>query len=374
MALDPQSLSEASAPLARAKSMPAGFYTSPEIFAAEREHIHLKHWFFAGREDQLPKAGDYRAIETIGGPVLLIRGQDGELRAFANFCRHRGSILLEGSGSCQRIVCPYHAWSYFTDGRLYGCPDMEDAEGFDRVENGLVPVRMEAWEGFVFLTFKHDSRSLLDHLGDLPERMASHKLGQMRCTWTISLDVECNWKLLLENAMETYHTGTVHRDSVGAQTSRTLPTRGEWLCIQVISGRSIATLPGAQPSFDPIPGLDADARQGTYFTIIQPTCQFAVAQDCMWWLNVRPVTEGKSVLEVGGCFPENCIQTASFPKKAQPYYERWEMVAREDVGILEKQQQALGSVLYKPGPLSGRDDQVQQIGLWVLSQLPENVF
>ncbi|MEM7426908.1 MAG: RHO alpha subunit C-terminal catalytic domain-containing protein, partial [Pseudomonadota bacterium] len=242
------------------------------------------------------------------------------------------------------------------------------------VENGLVPVQMETWQGFIFLNFNAEGPGLGEHLGDLPERMATHKLADMRCTWKITLDVACNWKLLLENAMETYHTGTVHRDSVGAQTSRTLPTRGNWICIQVLSRRSIATLPGAPPPFDPIAGLDDDARQGTYFTVIHPTCQFAVAQDCMWWLNVLPVAHDHSVLEVGGCFPENTIETVDFQRRAEPYYERWETVAREDVDILERQQKALSSVLHRPGPLSGRDDQVQALGLWVLARLPKDVF
>jgi phenylpropionate dioxygenase-like ring-hydroxylating dioxygenase large terminal subunit len=373
MQLDRTEIAAAVAPLARARSMPAGFYTSPEIFAAERRHILLRHWFFAGREDQLAAPGDYRAIDTVGGPVVLIRGMDGVLRAFANYCRHRGSILVEGSGNARRLVCPYHAWSYFADGRLYGCPDMQDAEGFDRVENGLVPVRMETWAGFVFLAFAADAPPLLQHLGDLPHRFASHRLDAMRCTWSVTLEPRCNWKLILENAMETYHTGVVHKHSVGAQTSRTLPTIGDWLCIQVLSGRSIATLPGTAPPFPAIDGLDEDARQGTYFTVIHPTCQLAVAQDCLWWLNVLPLAHDRSRLEIGGCFPEGVLADPDFPAKAAPYYQRWEMVGREDVGILEKQQIALGSVLYRPGPLSHRDDQVQAIGRWVIDRLPEIV-
>ena len=370
MQLKRSDIEAAIAPIERARSMPAGFYTSADIFTAEREHILRKHWFFVCREDQLANLGDYRAFDTVGGPVMLIRGTDGILRAFANYCRHRGSLLVEGSGNARRLVCPYHAWSYFSDGRLYGCPDMQDAEGFDRVDNGLVPVRMETWAGFVFLTFNPESPPLLTHLGDLPSRMASHKLDQMRCTWSITLETNCNWKLILENAMETYHTGVVHRDSVGAQTSRTLATTGDWICIQVISGRSIATLPGTAPPFASIPDLDDDARQGTYFTVIHPTCQFAVAQDCMWWLNVLPLSHDRSRLEIGGCFPQSTVADPEFEPKAEPYYKRWELVGREDVGILEKQQIALSSVLYKPGPLSYRDDQVQAVGRWVIDRLP----
>lgn len=365
------SFQDALRPLSRAKSMPADFYTSDTVFQSEREKILLKHWFFVGREEQWEGPGAYRAIETVGGPVVVIRSEDGHLRAFVNACRHRGSLLLEGEGKCGRIVCPYHAWSYLSDGTLFGCPDMKDAEGFDRIENGLIPIRLETWAGFVFLNYDQSAVALLEALGDFPDRMASHQLDEMRFTWNRTFDCDCNWKLLLENAMETYHTGVVHRDTVGAQTSRTLRTRGDWLCIQVLSDRSIATLPGDQPTLPAIGGLDADAQQGTYFTVIHPTCQFVVAQDCMWWLNVLPVSPGRSILEVGGCFPQASISLANFEHLAEPYYRRWAEVALEDVQILEKQQRGLTNVAYRPGALSGRDDQVQALGRWVLERLPE---
>lgn len=370
MPLDPSDLTAATAPLHRARSMPAGFYTDPAIFAAERQHLFLKHWFFLCRAETLPNPGDYRAFDNPGGPIVLVRGNDGVLRCFANYCRHRGSILLEGTGNVGgRIICPYHAWSYLNDGRLYGCPDMKDAEGFDKVENGLVTLDIDHWAGFVFARFTKDGPSLAEHLGDLPDRMASHRPEDMRHTWSCTLDVACNWKLILENAMETYHTGIVHRETVGAQTSRTLPTRGSWICIQVVSGRSIATLSDTVPPFDKIEGLDEDARMGTYFTVALPTMQFAVAQDCLWWLNCSPIAENRTRLEVGGCFPAARLGQADFQIRAEPYYDRWERVAKEDVGILEKQQRALGSALYRPGPLSWRDDMVQALGVWVVDRL-----
>ncbi|HOZ32453.1 MAG TPA: aromatic ring-hydroxylating dioxygenase subunit alpha [Tabrizicola sp.] len=370
MSLDRAEIAAAVRPLNQARSMPAGFYTDPAIFKAEREQVFLKHWFFLTRAEEVPLPGDYRAFDSPGGPIVLIRGNDGSLRCFANYCRHRGSILLEGAGNVGgRITCPYHAWSYLNDGRLYGCPDMKDAEGFDKVENGLVALDLDEWEGFVFARFSKDGPGLRAHLGNFPDRMASHCPGDMRCTWRITLDVACNWKLILENAVETYHTGIVHKNTVGAQQSRTLPTVGNWIAIQVISGRSIATLTDEVPPFDPIAGLDEDARAGTYFTVVLPTVQFAVAQDCLWWLNTVPVSETRTMLEVGGCFPADRLAQPDFDWRAAPYYDRWERVAREDVGILEKQQRALGSALYRPGPLSWRDDMVQALGVWVVDRL-----
>lgn len=367
---DHDAIEAAIAPLRIARSMPPEIYTSPAIFAAERAKIFLRHWLFLCREDQLPEPGDYRAFDTPGGPIFLVRGQDGALRCFANCCRHRGSLLVKGRGNCgARITCPYHAWSYFSDGRLYGCPDMQDAEGFDRRENGLVALRTDRWAGYVFVNFASEGPSLAEQLGDLPDRFASHRLDRMRCTWRIEIEAACNWKLLLENAMETYHTGTVHRDTLGAQTQRAIPTRGDWLCMQVLSRTSIGSLDRTLPPFDPIPGLDADAGEGTYFALLHPLTQFAVAQDCMWWLNVTPVDAGRSRVEIGGCFPEDTVALPDFAVRAAAYQVRWERVAREDVGILEDQQCALGSVLFRPGPLSGRDDMVHAAGRWHMTRL-----
>jgi phenylpropionate dioxygenase-like ring-hydroxylating dioxygenase large terminal subunit len=356
--------------LGLARSLPERYYTSPDVFAEEVRHIHLKHWFFVGREDELRGPGAWRAIETVGGPVLLARDAEGVLRAFANFCRHRGSILAQGCGVAEKLVCPYHAWSFRLDGTLAGAPAMAEVPGFRREDNGLLPVRMECWAGNIFLNFDADAPDLMTHLGDLPERFASHAVSDMVCTWRTEIETRCNWKLLLENAMETYHTGIVHAATVGAQSSVTFPTRGEWLCIQVQSDSSIAVLDRTGPApFEPIPGLDADGRRGTYFTLIHPTTQFAASQDCLWWLAVRPLACDRSLLSLGGCFPRSRLALPDFAERAAPYYDRWERVAMEDVGILERQQIALGSHLHDPGLLSWRDDMVHAINDWIVARL-----
>ncbi len=361
---------KASSPPGPASSLPASCYVSTEMFAAELRHIHLRHWFFVGREEEFPAQGDYRAIETVGGPAIVLRDLSGTLRGFANVCRHRGGLLLEGSGNSQVITCPYHAWSYRLDGSLRGAPWMEQLDDAARARLGLAPIRLESWAGFVFMTFDANAPSLRLHLGDLPELFASHRLDQMVCTFRTSFHAGCNWKLILENAMETYHTGWVHAATVGAQSSVSLDTRGAWQAIQVLSETSIAVLGDAPPPLPPIEGLTKAARQGTYFTCIHPTTQFAVAQDCLWWLAVRPLAADRSVLELGGCFPRSTVALPDFPRHAEAYYDRWRRVAIEDLQILERQQRALGSVLHQPGPLSWRDDQVHLFGQWVLRQIP----
>ena len=355
-------------PLAEARSLPAAAYASEAVYAAEVEHIHRKTWFIAGRVDEWPHPGDYRAIDTVGGPVLVVRDAEGMLRAHANICRHRGAKLLSGQGNTRSISCPYHAWLYRLDGSLAGAPAMAGTPGFDKAHWGLLPVRLEIWGGFVFLNFSSDAPALLSDLGNLPPLLASHRLEEMVCVWRVEIEARCNWKLLVENASETYHTGTVHAVTVGAQKSVTLPVAGEWSGIQVLSTGSIAVM-GDAPVLPQIEGLSAQARQGTFFVCLHPVTQLAVAQDCAWWLHMQPLAADRTRLTVGGCFPKSATERPDFAALAQPYYERWEKVAREDAGILEHVQAACGSPLFQPGPLSWRDDVVHAFGQWVLGRL-----
>lgn len=362
-------------PLGEAKSLPPAFYTDPAIFKAEMEHIHLKNWFFAGRVDEVAKRGDFRTFDTVGGPALLMRGDDGVLRAFANVCRHRSSTLLEGCGNARRIICPYHAWSYRLDGTLAGAPNMSEVPNFDpsHPSHTLAEIRMEIWEGAIFLNYDNEAPSLAKHLGNLPDLLGSHRFGEMVCTWRTEIETRCNWKMLLENAMETYHTGIVHAATIGAQRSVSFPTVGEWQSFQVLSTQSIAVL-NDKPPFPPIEGLNEHSKQGTHFTLIHPTTQFASAQDCIWWLAVRPVAVDHTILSIGGCFPRAYTEQPDFPQLAAPYYKRWEAVAREDVGILEKQQRGLSSRLARPGQLCWRDDMILAMNRWVVGRLPAHIL
>ncbi len=174
----------------------------------------------------------------------------------------------------------------------------------------------------------------------------------------------------MENALEAYHTGTVHAATVGPQREAIIATRGDWFCLQVLSDTSVAVL-SEVPPFPQIETLDAQARRGTYFTMIMPVSQLACAQDCMWWLAVRPVSVDRSVLSLGGCFPNATVARPDFAQQAAGYYDRWRRVAEEDVGILERQQHGFASILYSPGRLSWRDELPHAVQSWVRDRLPE---
>ncbi len=179
-------------PLLEAETLPPWCYTSRDFYDREVERIFARCWNFMGRADRIPEPGDYFTVDFVGRPLIVVRGRDGEIRAFDNVCRHRGSTIMEGVGNCRVFVCPYHSWSYELDGRLRRAPEMDRTSGFDMSDWGLHPVRLETWGGFLFVNFDPGAGPLSAYLGDLPERLASHRLDDMVCTRLGEYDIVCN--------------------------------------------------------------------------------------------------------------------------------------------------------------------------------------
>lgn len=366
--LDPALYAACRRPVLEAETLPSWCYTSPEFFAAEKARVFARAWQFVGRIDEVPQGG-YLAVETVGGPVLLLRARDGELGAFANSCRHRGARLAEGSGTCLRLVCPYHAWSYRLDGSLAGAPSMDETVGFDAAEWGLTPLRCEVWAGFVFVCYDAATPPLAAYFGDMTRRLASHGFEDFVCVRRRDYRVRANWKLIAENAMEAYHTGTVHSASLGQQAACELETSGHWDAIQVLDDASIGVLPGQQAPFPPVPGLSEEARRGTFFTTLHPNTQFACVQDCMWWLTFHPLCADRTLVRVGQCFPRSTVAQENFEEAAAPYFHRWDTGIDEDNAICEAQQAGLESSLRKPGRFSAREQAVHRLNAWLLDQV-----
>ena len=369
---DPARYAGVRKPLLEAETLPPECYTDEAFYRREVETIFLKVWNFIGRADRVPNAGDYFAFEFVGVPVVVVRGRDGVVRAFANSCRHRGAKVMQGEGKCTVMSCPYHAWTYaIDDGRLIGAMEMDETAGFAKKDFGLVPLRLELWGGFMFLNFDQDAAPLSDWLGDLPEVLAAYKLEDMVTTRRVEYDLACNWKVYVENAMESYHVPTVHQQTLQKQKrdhNPPIPTGGEYCGLFTRHTGSRALLPGAK-GFPYIENLSGLANEGTYYVLINPSTMFGLTYDCMWWLELHPISAGRTKLIVGSCFPESTTRRDDFEELVQNYYDRWNKSIVEDNEISDIQQIGLSSPFVRPGRFSYMEPLVHTIDNWVLDRV-----
>ncbi|MBJ3776473.1 aromatic ring-hydroxylating oxygenase subunit alpha [Acuticoccus mangrovi] len=369
--LDPAHFSKVRLPLDEAETLPAWCYVSEAFYQYEVERLFMKVWNFIGRADHIPNPGDYFTLTFVGVPLIIVRDRAGELRAFSNSCRHRGARVAEGEGNARAFVCPYHGWAYGLDGSLVAAPEMDLTKDFDTACNGLKPVRLETWAGFLFINFDPDAERLMDYLGDLPERLASYHFETMKQTFRREYILDCNWKIYAENAMEAYHVPMVHAKTLQKlkrEMPPKVPSEGNWVGLHTKHTGSRALLAG-DTGFPPIPTLDGLAGQGTYYTLTYPSTMFGCTIDCMWWFEVHPLGPEKMRLIVGGCFPEDITTRPDFEEVAQRYYKRWQISVGEDNDISEIQQIGIRSPLAVPGRLSYLEPLVHDIANWVLDHV-----
>lgn len=367
---DPVHYEKVRLPAMEAETLPPWCYTSQVFFDREVDRIFRKEWNFLGREDEIENPGDYMTFDLLGEPILVVRDKAGQLRGFVNACRHRGTRILDGNGNCRVITCPYHSWAYALDGKLIGTPGMEKTVNFDKSEYGLVPIRLEAWDGFIFVTLDKNAVDLAEYLGNLPEKLSSYQMSNMRCVRRKEYDLSCNWKIYLENAMEEYHTATVHKLSIGKQSTVKEETRGQWDGVHMTSDDTIALLhEDLDSAFPHIPTLEGKAATGSYFIAIYPSTFFAVTQDCMWWLQQFPTAPDRTKIVIGSCFPNETIVRSDFSDKLQKYYRRWDKSLPEDNAVSELQQVGIRSSFTRPGRLSFHEVMVHSIANWVLDRV-----
>jgi phenylpropionate dioxygenase-like ring-hydroxylating dioxygenase large terminal subunit len=215
--------------------VPAGRYTDPAFLALEREHVFEASWLFVAHADELPGAGDYvflDALDRIGHPVFLVRGEEGGVRAFYNACRHRGGPLVDApAGSAgKRLVCKYHAWTYDLEGRLLGFPEAKNfPRGTTAACPGLREVACDGWGPFLFVKLAPGGPGLRESLEPVATEL-DPLLGdpdRVRFVGRRELEVACNWKAPGDGNIETYHVPFVHRRSAAPilDEQRT----GQWL-------------------------------------------------------------------------------------------------------------------------------------------------
>jgi phenylpropionate dioxygenase-like ring-hydroxylating dioxygenase large terminal subunit len=193
-------------------TLPAAWYSSPDVLALERERIFSSAWTYAAPAEWLAEPGSYAASQVGHVPIAIVRGSDGVLRGFVNVCRHRGHLVVDGRGCRETLQCPYHAWTYGLDGTLRKAPRSEREPGFDPAGFSLFPVAVDTWGPFVFANPDPGALPLAEALGDLPAIVSQSglDLGVLRFHSHHEWPIAANWKVALENYLECYHCPAAH--------------------------------------------------------------------------------------------------------------------------------------------------------------------
>lgn len=194
-------------------SLPAVFYTDPDILALEREKVFFQSWQFVGHITDVPAQGAYFTAQIFDQRIIVIRGPDDQLRAFYNVCRHRGHELLNGKGRVNQITCPYHAWTYGLDGRLVGVRNGDRVKNFNPDDFPLRPVQLETLCGLIFINLDPAAEPLAEQARGIEEEIRSFAphSEQLVHAYRTENSIACNWKIAVENWSECYHCAVVHK-------------------------------------------------------------------------------------------------------------------------------------------------------------------
>jgi phenylpropionate dioxygenase-like ring-hydroxylating dioxygenase large terminal subunit len=193
------------------RTLPWSWYADPAQLRVESDRIFARTWQYVGHAGQLGETASYFAAWAGEIPIVVTRARDGELRAFLNVCRHRGSIVAEGEGTRETLQCGYHAWTYGLDGTLRAAPRADREDDFDADELGLVPVAIDTWGPFVFVNPDSEAEPLADALGEVPALLGDLlDLDSLQHRFRIEWELAANWKVACENFLECYHCPVAH--------------------------------------------------------------------------------------------------------------------------------------------------------------------
>jgi choline monooxygenase len=357
--------------LNRALTMPKEVYTSQAFHDLELSRIFEREWLCAGRAESLPKAGDYLTYRIGTQPVVIIRQKDGSLAAFSNVCRHRMMTLLDGKGSCRRIVCPYHAWTYDLDGSLVAAKHMEQSSGFDIGKQRLPKVRCEVWNGWIFITLNNRAAAPAKKLSALDAIIADYGAADYVEVDTQEHVWKTNWKLLTENFMEGYHLPVTHRKTVGAyfpveDTKFGTGRADDAFTFQWFTKTEDAPVGTAHKDNTRLQG---DMRRTSVLGSVYPCHMFVLAPDHLWYLSLQPLGMGEVQIRYGLAFaPELMAEKhlAARIKEAKDYLDE---TNEEDRGVVEGLYRGVQAPLAEPGPLSWLEKENLDFTRYILARV-----
>ncbi len=353
-------------------TLPGEHYLSDSRYAAERRSIFHREWFCVGRRDGLEKRGAWRLVNVAGESILMTCDDAGELRAFFNVCRHRGSQLVAAPEAAEQagcfdagIRCPYHSWTYRLDGSLYSTPHLN----VDVSNLSLHRVDIDVWQGFVFVRLDSGSETLREMLGEIPDRIARYPLGDLRTGHRIDYDVSANWKVILENYNECYHCAGVH-----PELCRIVPAFRQGGGANLDWDNGIPQKPGTNTfTFTgttkraPFPGLDDNEKVRHKGELIYPNLMLSLSMDHAAAFVLWPRSAGRTEISCEFLFhPDELAKPTFDPMDA---VEFWDLVNKQDWAICENVQRGMSSRVFESGYYAPMEDLSLDIRSYVRERL-----
>jgi choline monooxygenase len=329
------------------------------VLEAEHERILERNWQLAGHVSQLPEPGSYLTTKAGTQPVLVVRGKDGNLRAFRNTCRHRGSRVLSGSGQCGKAIrCRYHGWTYRLDGSLIGMPEVRSFGDIDKSALGLHPANVDEFCGLVFVNLDVDAAPLSEQLAELEEHLAPYRIPSLVPFAETEGDQSVNWKIVIDNYLEGYHVPIAHPGLMRLLDYKRyeleVGDQYAWFEAPLRDRPAGTRLERAYRRLvKPMPGLEPEDVRAWHYVFIYPNTAIDLYPDQVMTWRITP----DGVLGTCDSF------TAYRPERpgvrnrlVQRMNTRLNaLVHEEDVDLVENVQAGLATRGFTLGPLSGRE-------------------
>jgi choline monooxygenase len=352
-------------------------YRDPDVLEAEREFVLERSWQLAGHISKVAEPGSYVTTAAGTQPVLVVRGKDGELRAFRNTCRHRGSKVLSGSGQCGKAIrCRYHGWTYRHDGSLIGMPEVRSFGDIDKSALGLLPAKVDEFCGLVFVNLDLDAVPISEQLGELEEHLAPYRIPSLVPFQEIEGRQHVNWKIVIDNYLEGYHVPIAHpglmrlldykryevdvRDSYvwfeAPLRDKPAGTHAERLYRRLVR---------------PMPGLEPDDVRVWRYVFIYPNTAIDLYPDQVMTWQIKPDGVRRTV-DVFAAYrtPRPGGRTRLVQRLNAKLNQ---LVHDEDVDLVENVQAGLETRGFAPGPLSAREAAVGWFADRIRADLAEPV-
>ena len=354
-------------PVDKAATLIPDSYTSREFFTLELEKVFANGWIAVGCLQQVSKPGDILVVEVAGRSILIVCDKKGNLGAFYNVCRHRGSKLLEESCKRKSITCPYHSWNYGLDGKCLGTSmfnnnnvnnlnssgkvNLEgDSSKLDKNKYGLLQLEVKTWGFLIFVNLNHEPSKFDEWLGDLPEKFKSHGLDKWEISSEKNYDVNSNYKLIAENFMEYYHLPFVHPEL--ADISRIedhYRFQGSGMYTGSLTTPVSRDVDSVWLNLPPVEGLEKKHNETAYHIWIFPNVAITLLPNHAFCLITDPIKVNQTIERTFLLTPEGTLNNKKNTKMFSELVTFWDLVNTQDLKIVERVQDGLRNTAFSGG-------------------------